>query len=91
MILEKSMTLQISLPADAESRLKERAKAARQEISRYVERLLVRELDAPLSLAEASEPLARAVEESGLFDDEFTSLIVEARGAARRQRREKGE
>lgn len=85
------MTLMISLPPDAETKLKERAKAAGQEVSQYVERLLVRELDAPLSLAEASEPLARAVDESGVSDDEFTSLIVEARDAARRQRREKGE
>jgi hypothetical protein len=81
------MTLTISLPHDAESRLRERARAAGQEVTQYVEQLIAKELSAPLSLAEASEPLARAVDAAGISDDEFTSILVEARDAVRSERR----
>lgn len=77
------MTLTISLPGDAESRLKERARAAGQDVAQYVERLIKQELLAPLSLVEAAEPLAKAVDASGVNDEEFTSLLVEARGEVR--------
>jgi hypothetical protein len=79
----------ISLPPEAETKLKERAHAAGKEVTEYVQQLLVNELAAPLSLAEAAEPLAKAVEASGVSDDEFTSLIVQARDAARRERHRK--
>ncbi|HZL37057.1 MAG TPA: ribbon-helix-helix protein, CopG family [Tepidisphaeraceae bacterium] len=77
----------ISLPSDAEAALRERARAAGQDVSQYIERLIARELVAPLSLAEASEPLARAVDAAGATDDEYTSVLVDARDAARRERR----
>ncbi len=67
--------------------LRERANAAGQEVAHYVEQLVARELAAPLSFAEAAEPLARAVDAAGLNDDEFTQSLVEARDAARRDRR----
>jgi hypothetical protein len=77
------MTLTISLPSDAESRLKERARAAGQDVAQYVERLIQQELLAPLSLVEAAEPLANAVDAAGVNDEEFTSVLVEARDAVR--------
>ncbi len=81
------MTLTISLPGDSETRLKERAKAAGQDVTQYVEQLINRELSAPLSLVEASEPFARAVDAVGVTDDEFTAALTEARDAVRRERR----
>lgn len=81
------MTLTISLPDDAETKLRERAAAVGQDVTQYVERLVANELVAPLSLAEAAEPLARAVDAASVTDDEFTSLLVEARDAVRRDRR----
>lgn len=81
------MILTISLPVDAESRLRERARVAGQEVTQYVEQLITRELAAPWALPEAAEPLARAVDAAGVTDDEFTSLLVEARDAVRRDRR----
>ena len=81
------MTLTISLPGDAESRLKERARAAGQDVAQYVERLIKQELLAPLSLVEAAEPLAKAVDAAGVSDEEFASSLVEARDAVRRERR----
>jgi len=81
------MALTISLPSDAESRLRERARTAGQDVTQYVEQLITKELVAPLSLAEAAEPLARAVDAAGVSDDEFTSILVQARDAVRRDRR----
>jgi hypothetical protein len=81
------MVLTISLPTDAESRLRERARVAGQDVTQFVEQLITRELVAPLSLAEAAEPLARAVDAAGVTDDEYTSLLVEARDMVRRDRR----
>jgi ADP-heptose:LPS heptosyltransferase len=80
------MTLIISLPSDAEEKLQERAQAAGKDVKQYVEQLIVKELVAPLSLAEAAEPLARAVEAAGVPDDEFTAILNNARDAARRER-----
>jgi len=80
------MALTISLPSDAESRLRERA-AAGQDVTQYVEQLITKDLVAPLSLAEAAEPPARAVDAAGVSDDEFTSVLVDARDAVRRDRR----
>jgi hypothetical protein len=77
------MTLTISLPSDAESRLKERARAAGQDVAQYVERLIKQELLAPLSLVDAAEPLAKAVDAAGVGDEEFTSALIEARDAVR--------
>jgi hypothetical protein len=56
-------------------------------VTQYVEQLITKELVAPLSLAEAAEPLARAVDAAGVSDDEFTSILVQARDAVRRDRR----
>jgi len=81
------MALTISLPSDAEFRLRERARAAGQDVTQYVQELITKELVAPLSLAEAAEPLAQAVDAAGVSDDEFTSALIEARDAVRRDRR----
>jgi len=81
------MTLMISLPGDTETRLKERAHAAGQDLAQYVEGLISKELAAPLSLAAAAEPLARAVDAVGVTDDQFTAILHDARDAARRDRR----
>jgi hypothetical protein len=83
------MTLNISLPSDAEAKLKERAAAAGQDVEVYAESLLLRDLAAPLTISEAAEPIARAVEAAGVSDEEFLNIITEARDAARRERRRK--
>jgi hypothetical protein len=61
------MTLSISLPADAEIRLKERAQAAGQDVAQYVEQLLTKELVAPLR--QATKPLARTVTADCVMND----------------------
>jgi hypothetical protein len=81
------MTLTISLPSDTEAKLSERARAMGQDVTHYVEHLIAKELAIPLSLAEAAEPLAKAVDAAGITDDEFASIVIEAREAARAQRK----
>jgi hypothetical protein len=81
------MTLTISLSEDAEAVLRERARVAGQDVVQYVQQLITRELVAPLSLADAAEPLARAVDSAGISDEELLSTLEEARDAARRDRR----
>jgi predicted DNA-binding protein len=49
------MMLTLSLPPEAERRLRERAREAGQEIAEFVRQLIDRELAAPSSLAEAAE------------------------------------
>ncbi len=78
----------ISLSPETQRRLEQCARAAGQDVSAFVERIIVRELAAPLSLTEAAEPFARAVEASGISDDQFTALLLEARDDARSQRRQ---
>jgi hypothetical protein len=83
------MTLNISLTSEAEAKLKERAAAAGQDVEHYAELLVLRGLAEPPSLLDAAEPIARAVEEAGVTDEEFLKIITDARDAARRERRRK--
>jgi predicted DNA-binding protein len=80
------MSLTISLPSEAEAMLRQRAKSAGRDVSEYVQELIAKELAAPLSLAEAAEPIARAVDAAGVSEEDFTSTIEEAHEAARRDR-----
>ena len=76
------MTLSISLPEDAEAGLKCRATVAGTDVNTYLEQLIARELAAPLSLIEAAEPIAQAVDASNVTDDEFTAILVQSRDAS---------
>jgi hypothetical protein len=81
------MTLNISLAPEDETKLSRLAAASGTDLNEYVQRLIRRELEVPLSLVDAAEPLARAVERSGVSDEEFTSIIEQAKSEARAQRR----
>ena len=82
------MTLTISLPPDAEAKLKRRAQAAGQDVTLYLEGLIAKELAAPISIAEAAEPFARAVDAAGVSEEEFQSVLVQARNAVRSTRKQ---
>jgi hypothetical protein len=81
------MTVSLLLPPQIEARLRERAAAAGQDVGAFVRQLIEREVDAPLSLVEAAEPLARAVDATGVSDDEFVSQVEQARTEARAERK----
>lgn len=81
------MTLTIALPPEDEKKLSDRAAAAGQDISAYVQDLVRREIDAPLSLLEACEPFARAVDASGVTEQEFMSILSRARDEVRAEKK----
>lgn len=79
------MAVTIALLPEDEKKLSERAAASGQEVTAYVQELVRREIDAPLSIVEACEPLARAVDAAGVTDDEFTMILTRAREEVRGQ------
>jgi hypothetical protein len=81
------MTLTLSFPPDDERKLARLAKASGTDTAEFVRRLVKKEIDAPISITEAAEPFARAVEASGVSDEEFTSILEEARTESRQARR----
>lgn len=85
------MTLTISLREDAEAALKKRERAAGQDVARFVEQLIDRELAASETLVTAAEPLARAFEASSMSEEQLLSLLAEERDGERRDRGERRE
>jgi hypothetical protein len=81
------MTVSILLPPDTEAKLRQRAAEAGKDVAEFVSQLIAREVDAPLSIAEAAEPFARAVDASGISEGEFTSLISQALDESRGHRK----
>jgi predicted DNA-binding protein len=77
------MIVTITLPPEDEKKLARLAAASGTEPDEYVRRLIKKEIDAPLSLVEAAEPFARAVEASGVNEQDFTSILQQARDEAR--------
>jgi hypothetical protein len=83
------MTLSISLPPEAEARLKKRASAAGEDLSTYVTKLVTHFTDAPTPLEELSGPIYTKFLESGMTDDELGDVIEKAKHEMRAQRRQK--
>lgn len=81
------MSLTIALSPEDEKKLSDRAAARGKDVATYVEQLIRREIDAPLSLIEAAEPFARAVDASGVTDEEFLEILEQARAEARAERK----
>ena len=81
------MTMTIALPPDDEKKLAKLAAASGTNAAEFVRRLIKKEIDAPLSIIEAAEPFARAVEKSGVNDEEFNSILNQARDEARKAHR----
>ncbi|HEX4056460.1 MAG TPA: hypothetical protein VHX86_19540 [Tepidisphaeraceae bacterium] len=81
------MTVTIALPPDDEKKLARLAAANGTDTAEYVRRIIKKEIDAPLSITQAAEPFAGAVQSSGIGDDEFTSTLQQAKTEARSARR----
>jgi hypothetical protein len=73
------MTVTISLDPDEQKRLADRAAAAGTGVTEYVRELVKKDIHAPLSIAQAAEPLARAFNSSGVSEEEFDAFIEQAR------------
>ncbi len=80
------MSLTINLPAEAEARLAEQAKAVGVDVPTYVERIL-RAAASRASLDEVLKPIRDSFHESGMTEDELSDLLVKAKKAMRADRR----
>ena len=80
------MSLTINLPAEAEARLAEQAKAIGVDVPTYVERIL-RAAASRASLDEVLKPIRDSFHESGMTEDVLGDLLVKAKKAMRADRR----
>jgi hypothetical protein len=80
------MTFTIELPADAEAKLTQKAKAAGVDVPTLVERVLQAEACRP-SLEEMLKPVHEAFEQSGMGEDELSELLVKAKKQMRAERK----
>ena len=81
------MVLSISIPPDAEKKLKVRAAAAGEDLPTYVSKLVTRFAEPPTPLEQLSGPIYQRFLESGMTDDELGDLLEQAKHAARVERR----
>lgn len=81
------MTIQIPLSAETESKLREKAAAAGEDIAAYVAGVLERSVSQPLPIEEISGPIAEQFRRSGMTEDELTRFLEDTKHEVRRQRR----
>lgn len=83
------MSVMISLPPEAEARLKSRAEAAGQELPEFLSKLVSQFAQAPKSLEEISGDVYKNFLASGMTDDELGDMLEEAKHEMRRERHRK--
>jgi len=79
-------TLQITLHAETEARLRERARQAGQDPSSYAAQLLHEAVRKP-SLDEILAPVRQAFEASGMTEEELSDLLEREKHAMRAEKR----
>jgi len=79
------MTLTIELPAQDETRLAEKARAAGIDVPTYVERVLRAEASRR-PIEETLKPIHDAFDASGMTEEELGDLLVKAKKEMRRDR-----
>jgi len=80
------MSLTINLPPEAEARLVEQARAIGVDVPTYVERIL-HAAASRASLDEILKPIHDSFHESGMTEDQLSSLLVKAKKEMRADRR----
>jgi predicted DNA-binding protein len=58
------MDIRISIPAEMQNKLQQRALDCGQEVAEYVERLIEKDLGAPMSLRDLYAPVVRQIEQA---------------------------
>lgn len=81
------MTVTIALLPEDEKKLAQLAAASGTDMAEYVRRLIKKEIAVPISISEAAELFARAIEASGISDEDFTSTLHKAQKEARQARK----
>jgi hypothetical protein len=80
------MTLSISLSAEVEARLKERAAGAGEDPTVYASRIIEQAVRKP-TLEEILAPVRAEFESTKMTDDQLSDLLEEAKHDGRRERR----
>jgi predicted transcriptional regulator len=73
------MTLTIDLPPDLEQKLRQQAARSGQDVSAFVLQAVQEKIARARTFAEVCAPFARAVEASGISDEEFDRFFEEVR------------
>lgn len=81
------MTLQIDLPPELETKLRQRAAAAGKDVQSFARDAVEKELLRPETFAEILAPVHKAVKESGMSDEEVDALLEKALADSRRERK----
>jgi hypothetical protein len=81
------MTLSISIPDEAEARLRKRAAAAGQDVGTFVSNLVAHFAGPPTPIEELSGPTYQQFLDSGMSDDELGDLIERTKHEMRAERR----
>jgi hypothetical protein len=77
----------VSLSADAEARLRDKAAAAGETVDVFASRVLENVARGFVSLRELSGPLGEEFYRSGMTEDELTELLEQEKHALRAERR----
>ena len=83
------MDIRISIPPEMQDKLQQRALDCGQDVTKYVERLIEKDLTKPVSLRDLYAPVRRQIEQSGISEDELEALIEKARAEAYEERKRK--
>jgi hypothetical protein len=84
------MTLTISLPAETETKLLERARVAGLDLPSYAAQILEHSIRSPRTLEEISGPVYQRFLDSGVSDEELGEELEQAKHEMRRARRNAG-
>jgi hypothetical protein len=81
------MVLTISIPPEAEAKLKTRAAASGVDLPTYVARMVAHFAEPPTPLEQLSGPVYQRFIESGMTDDELGDLLEDVKHDMRAERR----
>lgn len=83
------MEITINLQPETQEKLRQRALDSGRDVTEYVEKLIEKDLSAPMSLRDLYAPVRQQIKESGISEGELDSLLEEARDEAYRERQTK--
>lgn len=85
------MTVTIELPPELEKSLRDQAARSGQEVSAFVLQAVKDKIAKARTLEEICAPFARAVEATGMSDEEFDHFFEEAREEVWKEKEGQGE
>jgi predicted DNA-binding protein len=85
------MDITINIGHEMKERLEQRAMDCGQDVTEYLEKLIEKDLSAPISLRALYAPVREQIRKSGISDEELDVLLDEARDEAFRERQTKSQ